>query len=131
MILRALTVRQPWAALIVAGVKDVENRSWRPAVPVDVLIIHSAERRADHPDGVIRVEGDDRRGVILGTVRMEGVTKDSPSPWALDDLFHWQLADPVRLAEPIPCTGKYGLWMPPPAVIRQLRLEAESLSLGQ
>ena len=26
--LRALTVRQPWADLIMAGVKDVENRSW-------------------------------------------------------------------------------------------------------
>ncbi len=28
--MRALTVRQPWADLIVAGVKDVENRTWPP-----------------------------------------------------------------------------------------------------
>jgi hypothetical protein len=26
---RALTVRQPWASLIIAGIKDVENRTWR------------------------------------------------------------------------------------------------------
>jgi len=27
--LRVVTIRQPWASLIVAGTKDVENRSWR------------------------------------------------------------------------------------------------------
>lgn len=26
--MRALTIKQPWASLIMAGVKDVENRSW-------------------------------------------------------------------------------------------------------
>jgi hypothetical protein len=26
--MRMLTARQPWAALIVAGIKDVENRPW-------------------------------------------------------------------------------------------------------
>lgn len=28
--MRALTIHQPWAGLIVAGVKDVENRTWSP-----------------------------------------------------------------------------------------------------
>lgn len=28
--MHALTIRQPWATLIVNGAKDVENRSWRP-----------------------------------------------------------------------------------------------------
>ena len=28
--MRALTVKQPWADLIVSGVKDVENRTWEP-----------------------------------------------------------------------------------------------------
>jgi hypothetical protein len=27
--MKVLTVRQPWASLIVAGIKNVENRSWR------------------------------------------------------------------------------------------------------
>lgn len=30
MRMRALTIRQPWASLIVHGEKDVENRSWGP-----------------------------------------------------------------------------------------------------
>lgn len=29
MILPALSIRQPWAALVTLGLKDVENRSWR------------------------------------------------------------------------------------------------------
>ena len=28
MIYRALTVKQPWASLLVAGIKTVENRTW-------------------------------------------------------------------------------------------------------
>ncbi len=28
LLVKALTVRQPWASLIIAGYKDVENRSW-------------------------------------------------------------------------------------------------------
>ena len=27
--MRALSIRQPWAALIVQGIKDIENRPWR------------------------------------------------------------------------------------------------------
>jgi hypothetical protein len=27
--MKALSIRQPWASLIVAGYKDIENRSWR------------------------------------------------------------------------------------------------------
>lgn len=27
-IMKAITIKQPWASLIVEGIKDVENRSW-------------------------------------------------------------------------------------------------------
>lgn len=29
MIFPVITIRQPWAALIVSGHKDIENRDWR------------------------------------------------------------------------------------------------------
>lgn len=42
-----LTVIQPWAELIAAGVKDVENRSWAPTrevlEPGDFLAIHAGK----------------------------------------------------------------------------------------
>jgi hypothetical protein len=36
--MKALSIQQPWAALIVAGVKPVENRSWRTAHRGPLLI---------------------------------------------------------------------------------------------
>lgn len=36
--LRALTIRQPWASLIAAGVKTIETRSWRTSYRGPVLI---------------------------------------------------------------------------------------------
>ena len=27
--MKALTIKQPWASLIVHGIKDIENRTWR------------------------------------------------------------------------------------------------------
>ena len=44
--MKALSIRQPWASLIVAGYKDIENRSWRTSYRGPVLI-HSAQRVAD------------------------------------------------------------------------------------
>lgn len=29
--MKAITIKQPWASLIVEGVKDIENRTWRYA----------------------------------------------------------------------------------------------------
>ena len=38
--MKELSVQQPWASLICAGIKDVENRSWKAAkVPGRILIL--------------------------------------------------------------------------------------------
>jgi hypothetical protein len=38
--MKVLSVQQPWASLICAGIKDVENRSWKAAkVPGRILIL--------------------------------------------------------------------------------------------
>ena len=38
----ALSIRQPWASLIVAGIKDIENRNW-PTEHRGRFIIHTSE----------------------------------------------------------------------------------------
>jgi hypothetical protein len=38
--LKALTIRQPWASLIIAGIKDVENRTWSTGYRGE-LVIHA------------------------------------------------------------------------------------------
>lgn len=108
---KALTVRQPWASLIVAGVKDVENRTWATAHR-GVLWIHAG--RVVDPEGPVRlVRGDMPRGFILGSVRLVDVVRGYLSGWAEPDCWHWVLTDPSPLAKPIPAVGKQGLWVPP------------------
>ncbi len=41
--MRALSIMQPWAELIVAGIKDVENRTW-PTGFRGPIIIHTGQR---------------------------------------------------------------------------------------
>jgi hypothetical protein len=51
--MKPLSIRQPWAWAIVAGLKRYENRTWttpyrRP------LLIHAGQSRADHSDAYPR-----------------------------------------------------------------------------
>jgi hypothetical protein len=41
--MKALSVRQPWAGLIVAGLKDIENRTWTTRYR-GPLLIHASQR---------------------------------------------------------------------------------------
>ena len=40
--MKAITIKQPWASLIVAGIKDIENRTWKTSFRGRVLI-HAAK----------------------------------------------------------------------------------------
>ena len=128
----ALTVRQPWAALIVAGVKDVENRSWRaPERIIGARVyIHASDRRADDVADVPVVAGVDQRGVIVGSVVVVGCVADAASDWARPDCWHWLLADAAVL-DPITCRGHHGIWELPYGPARAVRLQTESGRLGQ
>ncbi|WP_229215634.1 ASCH domain-containing protein [Duganella sp. CY15W] len=48
--MKALSIRQPWAWLIVNGYKDIENRSWSTNVRGKVLVHASKGAPATHPD---------------------------------------------------------------------------------
>ena len=40
--MKAITIKQPWASLIAAGLKDIENRTWKTNFRGRVLI-HAAK----------------------------------------------------------------------------------------
>lgn len=50
--MKALTVLQPWASLIVAGAKPYEFRRWRPPVSMigQRIVIHAAKRKIDQAE---------------------------------------------------------------------------------
>lgn len=40
--MKALSVKQPWASVICTGLKDVENRTWKPAQIPGRFLIHAS-----------------------------------------------------------------------------------------
>lgn len=104
--IRALTIRQPWASLVVSGTKDVENRTWKTSYR-GTLLIHAGANRKDP-------NRDLPRSAIIGTVEFVDCVTDSTSEWAEADNYHWILANPVEFDIPIPARGSLGLWNPSP-----------------
>ncbi len=114
----ALTVRQPWAAAILWGGKDTENRMWRTSHR-GRLLIHAGTRAdpwSDSPQAAVIAAIPEElralRGVILGEVTLVDCIRGSTSPWAAgrDNRWRWLLADPVPWDVPVPATGQRRLW---------------------
>ncbi len=109
----ALTVWQPYAGLIAAGRKDVENRGWRAPKRLvgERFCVHAALRAADvELDGGVH---PDARQAIIGVVTLIDCVRDDSSTWAHPDQWHWKLGEAVALAEPVECRGRMGVWTVP------------------
>jgi hypothetical protein len=122
--MKALTVKQPWASLILAGYKDVENRS-RPTKHRGPLAIH-VSKRAAAGNGFELLPSPEifpwshallatspkyaQFGMVIGTVDVVDCIQDSKSPWAMRDHWHWVLDNARPLDEPVPAKGRLGLW---------------------
>lgn len=123
--MRALTIRQPWASLIIAGMKDVENRTW-PTKHRGPLAIHAAVAVAspaewEHAEMVCKTVApklmplwSERvlpRGVVLGTVNLASCELGCDcSPWSFPEQYHFGLESADPFVEPVPATGALGIW---------------------
>lgn len=106
----ALTIKQPWASLIIEGTKRIENRTWKPKDSIlgSRIAIHASQAT----DALRRYRPSDRelpRGALLGTVVLVKVVTSSPNKYFIGP-YGWVLADPVELTTPIPWIGQLGLW---------------------
>lgn len=121
----ALSVRQPWAWLIVAGHKDIENRSWRTGVRERVLIhAGKAYTLGDHYAHAIGLRKDFgielpryqelMVGGIVGAVDIVDCVRDHPSRWKDYDSWGFVLAR-AELLEFRPCRGQLGFFEVPGA----------------
>jgi hypothetical protein len=121
--MRALSIRQPWAWLILHAGKDVENRNWQPRNPNlrfrGTCYVHASLAcepiDADLRAFVQRVAGLDiptdlPRGGIVGQVDVIDVVRASSSPW-----FSGPLGLLLANAKPLPfapCRGALGFFKP-------------------
>lgn len=96
----ALTIKQPWAWLIVAGHKDIENRNW-PTKFRGRFIIHASRHWS--PSGArfarklgIELPDDLPRGGIIGSAELVDCVTEHESPW-FEGRYGFVLAKPQAL----------------------------------
>jgi hypothetical protein len=125
--MKALSIRQPWAWLILHAGKDIENRNWRPRNPGlrfrGTCLIHagiavqpiSDELRAwvKQTAGVDLPRSDELpRGGIVGQVDVVDVVRASSSPW-----FEGPCGLVLKNSKPLPFRaykGRLGFFVPQP-----------------
>lgn len=123
--MKVLTIKQPWATLIMQGDKRFEFRSWQTKYRGD-LLIHAG--KSVDKDGVQRLQKylpkELPTGKILGKVKLVDCVKVSPefkeallqenadvyakSPFC--EAYGWQITDVEAFDNPIEAKGKLSLW---------------------
>jgi hypothetical protein len=121
---KCLSVRQPWAWLLVNGWKNIENRTWATNVRGRVAI-HAGKTmtRGDYDACLLYIAstgmrvpvppfGDPelQRGGIVGEVEIVDCVTSHPSEW-FEGPYGF-VCDPES-AKPlpfVPCTGRLGFW---------------------
>lgn len=133
--MKAITVQQPWAGLLVLGIKRYETRSWNTKHRGRIAIHSSAKVTAEgkqlmdelcemFPDrffeGSRAYEMCTSTGHVLGLVKIEdtystNVTKPkNPGELMLGDYspgrWFWWCREPEAYLTPIPATGRLMIW---------------------
>lgn len=79
--MKALSVRQPWAYLIVQGIKDIENRPWTTSYRGPLLIHASRQFDGSYSNTDIVLPDIYEQGGIVGMVNLVDVITESDSRW--------------------------------------------------
>ena len=124
---KVLSVRQPYASLLVSGIKDVENRSRRTNYRGTVLIHAGAKMhgvvsflKTRHEFTVEEiammtqmneVDENDLFGCIVGSVEIVDCVQNNTSEWAERGKWHWVCRNAKVFAKPVRnVKGRLGLW---------------------
>ena len=135
--MKAISIKQPWAYLIAAGIKDIENRTWKcPEKYIGQrILIHASKTQYETPmylltdeqyDSIkqekrIEINNSLEYGCIIGSIEIVDCVVNHSSIWAektalpeqLDNkcIWNWVLANPILFDKPITnVKGKLGFW---------------------
>jgi len=116
---KALSIRQPWAWLVVNGIRDVDNRDWETKYRGPILIHAGKKIDGDAYDwvewrfgrGSIAIPPPDQLdcGGIVGVTSIIDCTYFSESPWLVKSAWGYILKD----SRPLPfmaCKGRPGFF---------------------
>ncbi len=122
--IKALTLWQPWAAAVAAGLKRYETRGWSTRYRGNIAL-HAAVRPLDKYAQNLADKfglGELTFGAIVALVDLadciqitpELIAAQSPTEIALGDWrvgrFAWKLENVRILTSPVVCRGAQGLW---------------------
>jgi hypothetical protein len=123
----ALSVRQPWAELILRVKKTIEVRTWDPPYRGKIYL-HTGRL----PDGYRILDfgmQDVFRGGYVGIMELAAIVPFNEDRWEQwrpqhlsngpfrPDLFAWMIRNPRRFVNPIPAPGKPDLYYPDPSIV--------------
>jgi hypothetical protein len=132
--MKCISLKQPWAYLMVNGIKDIENRSWNTNFRGPVLVHASKTFDQDSLDFIKQtityLENDGNgeivlpekfdMGGIVGTFTITKVVTDSANPW-----FFGPYGFVVKYARPLPffpLRGQLNIFDVPDEIVQQLGL---------
>ena len=117
--MKALTLRQPYAELMVQGKKTIEIRMWNTSFRGEFLV-HSAKKTFEQDCKKFKLDPNKLvTGKIIGKVTLEGVKKyetveefnadfdkhKAEPRWFRKPCYGFILENPKRIAKPIPARG--------------------------
>jgi hypothetical protein len=114
--MKALSIKDPWSYHICAGIKDVENRTWktnyRGRIYVHVPAKSDIMYYLPNPYVYENMLPSNRiLSAIIGEVDIWDCVMDDDSIWAQSNHWHWLLKDAVLYDKPIlNVKGKLRLW---------------------
>ena len=124
MLMKALSIKQPWANMIIDGKKTVEIRNWRHPYR-GRLLIHTGKKHDPVGKGMFPDENITPLGAILGHVELVAITQYrvyeqwhegylehlNPYDWFEPNLYGWVFENPEKLDSPIRMRGETGLFV--------------------
>ena len=110
--MKAITIKQPWASLIVHGIKNIENRTWPcpkkylgQRVLIHSSVCHGKKFKIDLTNEQMKqafsliseksISGQWEFGAIIGSVEIVDCVQNHSSIWAEKEVYNWVLANPI------------------------------------
>lgn len=121
--MKALTIKQPWASLIISGHKKYEFRTWQTKYRGKILIHAGMSIAKDYLPFFEEYNLKYTKGAIIGEAELvdcilvdealnEYLYKINPLIYGSNHIgiYAWKLENIVKYDEPIYTKGQLGLW---------------------
>lgn len=122
--MKVLTIKEPWASLIINGYKEYEFRSWKTKYRGKILIHAGMSLEKDNAKRFQEYNLEYYKGAIIGEATItdcilvdtkfnEELKKINPLVYAKSnhvEAYAWKLENIKKYDNPIHIKGKLGLW---------------------